>query len=217
MGMTKFALFAMPMSAYATKVLLAARWKGVTLDVIAPPDGYRSPAYRAIVPQGSVPALMHDGFTLAESDTIIEYLDEIGAGVPLLPTDPQARARNRELARFVDLRLELAARALYPHVGAAAPDDLVARLRDGCTALGALVRPEPWLTGVAPSLADCALLPVANILDMMGRYLPADLALPDWLGPYRLMALADPGTARLLGAHRDALEVWAESRQRGLS
>lgn len=182
--------------------------------MIAPPDGYRSDAYRAIVPQGTVPALVHDDFILAESDTIIEYLDEIGAGVPLLPEGPRGRARNRELARFVDLQLELAARALYPYLGGPVPADLVARLRSGCAGLGALVTPRPWLTGAAPSLADCALLPTATILDVIAGCLPAELPVPDWLAPYRAMAMADPEIAALLDIQRSALETWAQCKMK---
>lgn len=206
-------LYAIPVSVYAAKVRLAAVYKGIELEMETPPDGYGSVAYKAIVPQGSVPALVHDGFVLAESDSIIEYLDEIGAGRPLLPADPRDRARNRELARFMDLRLELAARALYPFVGKPeVPKDLLGRLAANTAMLAPLVTPAPYLTGSAPSLADCALLPVANVLDVMARHLAVDLPLPDWLPAYRRTAYALPEVEAMMTAHAAALEGWAQSK-----
>lgn len=214
MGATEGLIFyAVPMSAYAGKVRLAAHLKGVPLDERLPPDGYGSPAYRAIVPRGSIPALVHGDFVLTESDAIVEYLDEIGAGAPLMPHDPRARARNRELSRYSDLRLELAARALYPQVGAAMVD---AALRDALVrnvaALEVLAAPAPFLTGATPSLADCALMPAANVLTMMERYLPVTLPWPSWFPAYRAAMRAIPGVAPMLDAQLAALDGWGRSK-----
>ena len=43
---------------------------------MAPPDGYGSEVYRAIIPAGTIPAIDQDGFRLADSEAIAEYLDE---------------------------------------------------------------------------------------------------------------------------------------------
>ncbi len=59
------------------------------------------PGYRAINPQGLVPALETDGLTLIQSLPIIEYLDERYPDPPLLPGDPAGRARVRGLAAIV--------------------------------------------------------------------------------------------------------------------
>lgn len=50
---------------------------------------------------GRVPALDHKGFTLAESQAIVEYIDEVFAGPPVLPRDPQERARARQVMAWV--------------------------------------------------------------------------------------------------------------------
>lgn len=205
--------YGVPMSAYAGKVRLAAHLKGLTLDERAPPDGYGSPAYRALVPRGTIPALVHGDFVLTESDAIVEYLDEIGLGAPLLPKGPRDRARNRELARYADLKLELAARALYPQVGRGPGDPALTQvLVRNVAVLAAMVSPAPFLTGARPSLADCAMMPAVSVLRVMERHLPLPLPWPAWFADYSAAMRALPGVAALLDTQFDALEVWARAK-----
>jgi maleylacetoacetate isomerase len=60
-----------------------------------------TPDYRAVNPQGLVPALEDGGQTLIQSLAIIEYLDELHPEPPLLPQNPADRARVRALAGIV--------------------------------------------------------------------------------------------------------------------
>ena len=56
-------------------------------------------AFRAVNPQGAVPALIEDGLPpLTQSLSILEYLEELHPQPPLLPADPRGRARVRSLA-----------------------------------------------------------------------------------------------------------------------
>ncbi|RMF66087.1 MAG: maleylacetoacetate isomerase, partial [Alphaproteobacteria bacterium] len=48
----------------------------------------QAPAYRAVNPQGLVPALETDSGVIAQSLAIIEYLEETHPEPPLLPADP---------------------------------------------------------------------------------------------------------------------------------
>ena len=57
--------------------------------------------YRALNPQGLVPALVNDGRVLIQSPAIIEWLEERYPAPALLPVDPEARARVRALAAIV--------------------------------------------------------------------------------------------------------------------
>ena len=60
--------------------------------------------YRALNPAGLVPAWSEaDGFTLAQSLAIIQYLDDIQPDPPLLPNDPRRRAICREIARWAEV------------------------------------------------------------------------------------------------------------------
>lgn len=154
-------LYQSPLSTYSLKVRLALAVKGVAPELREPPGGsYRSPAYHALVPPGTVPALVDGDFVLSESDAIIEYLDERCAGPRLLPSDMQARARARMLSRLVDLRLEAGLRALFPQVKERrplGPPDLEPAERALSLVLAMADPAGPWLCGAEPSLPDFGL------------------------------------------------------------
>ena len=57
-----------------------------------------TPEFRAISPQGVVPALEDAGQVITQSMAIIEYLEETHPDPPLLPRDPAGRARVRAIA-----------------------------------------------------------------------------------------------------------------------
>lgn len=62
----------------------------------------RKPEYTAVNPQSLVPALvLDDGHVLTQSLAIMEYLDETHPQPPLLPPDPNGRARVRALSLLV--------------------------------------------------------------------------------------------------------------------
>ena len=62
----------------------------------------RADAYRALNPQGLVPALeTDDGAVLTQSLAIIEWLDETHPEPPLLPADPLGRAQARAFAQVI--------------------------------------------------------------------------------------------------------------------
>jgi GSH-dependent disulfide-bond oxidoreductase len=60
------------------------------------------PEYLAINPQGTIPAMTHDGRVLVESTAIMEYVNEAFAGPALMPEDPAARWRIRWWMKFMD-------------------------------------------------------------------------------------------------------------------
>lgn len=207
MAATDFILHATPVSVYSCKVRVGMALKGLDWTEVPPPGGYGSAEYRAIVPQGTVPALVHGGFVLAESDAILEYLDEIGAGPALLPRGALERARLRALSRFVDTRLEPAARALFGFVGGSSvPESLCDTLHRHLDTLARMSGPGPNLGGTAPALPDCGLFAVAEVLAMLGRALA--LPLPDLTASGRAHPVAGPH----LRAYEAVLADWARSK-----
>lgn len=61
-----------------------------------------APDFLAINPEGVVPVLVHDGFTLRESTIINDYLDDAFPERPLRPADAKGRARVAVWNRFID-------------------------------------------------------------------------------------------------------------------
>ena len=105
-------IYSVPVAVYAAKLRILLRYKNIPFEQLAPPGGYGSDSYRAIVPSGNIPAMIHHGFMLSDSEAIAEYLEEVFPDVPMLPKTTQNRAKARELSRSHDTRLEPAIRAL---------------------------------------------------------------------------------------------------------
>lgn len=204
-------LYGLPISVYSCKLRLALALKGVDLPETPPPGGYASATYRALVPQGTIPALVEGDFVLTESDAIIEYLDETGTGRPLLPREPRARARARALSRLVDTRLEPAVRALFPLVGAGQPVPEAARdaLLRPLALLEDLSGADRFLSGdTVPGLPDCGLWAVGAVLEILDEVLGLRLPLP------ALIRAGDgvPATAPHLATYRAVLADWAAQK-----
>jgi maleylpyruvate isomerase len=79
----------------------SAAFRTRCIDLRPSASAHRKPEFLAVNPQGLVPALEHDGTTIAQSLAIIEYLDETHPEPPLLPASPGDRARVRAMALAV--------------------------------------------------------------------------------------------------------------------
>ena len=99
-------LYDHPRSSAAYRVRIALQLKGcvyeqVQVEFPRDPTDPRVTAYRAIHPQGFVPALEHDGQLLLPSLAIIEYRDACFPEPPLIPAAPVERAQAQALAQMV--------------------------------------------------------------------------------------------------------------------
>ena len=125
------------------------------------------PEFRAINPDGLVPALVDDGQIINQSLAIIEYLDETHPQVPLLPASALNRAYVRAIALSIacdihpinNLRIlnylkdqlgqnQEAVDSWYRHW-----------IEAGFTTLEKLLPDTPFAGGNAPNLVDACLVP----------------------------------------------------------
>lgn len=86
------------------RLRIALHLKGLPYDYVAVnlrTGEHTGAAFRAIQPQGLVPALVSGEHTLIQSPAIIEWLEERHPNPPLLPADPQERAHVRALAAII--------------------------------------------------------------------------------------------------------------------
>lgn len=147
-------------SNYYNKVKLALLEKGVRFDEELAWIGETD---LAASPLGKVPYLRTDHGMLCESAAINEYIEDAYPEVPLLPADPYAAAKVRELNLYLELHLELVARNLYPEAffGGKVSDGLKQKigrdLEKNIAAFGKLARFDtPFIAGESFTLADCA-------------------------------------------------------------
>jgi glutathione S-transferase len=150
------------LSNYYNKVKLILLEKGIPFTEERVPTGSREEAVLAATPLGKVPFMRVDGQTLCESQVIAEYLEARYPQPPLLPADPMAAAKVRELCTFVDLHLELIARELYAQAffGGTVSDSTKERVRKMLTkniaGFRRLAKFSPYLAGETFTLADCS-------------------------------------------------------------
>jgi glutathione S-transferase len=147
-------------SNYYNKVKLALLEKGVPFEEELAWVGETD---LAASPLGKVPYLRTDKGMLCESAAINEYIEDAYPAVPLLPADPYAAGKVRELNLYLELHLELVARNLYPEsfFGGKVSDGLKQKIgRDldkNIPAFGKLARFDtPFIAGDRFTLADCA-------------------------------------------------------------
>jgi maleylpyruvate isomerase len=161
-------------SSSAWRVRIALQFKSIDCEIVPVHllrDGGQQhrPEFGARNPMSQVPVLEEEGpagiFRLTQSMAILEYLEERHPEPPLLPRDPAARARARQLAEIVNsgiqplqnlkLQQELRGRGLDPAVlmkqfnvaGLNALEQLA------CTSAGR------YLVGDEVTLADLMLIP----------------------------------------------------------
>lgn len=100
-----FELYAFWRTAATHRVRIALNLKGLVVQerfVDLDTGEHRSPAFLAINPAGTIPALVEDGLPpLTQSSAILEYLEEKAPSPPLLPGDAQGRARVRSIAALL--------------------------------------------------------------------------------------------------------------------
>ena len=151
------------LSNYYNKVKLALLEKGVPFEEKYCGVQQKDETLLAASPLGKIPYLTTEQGCLSESQVILEYLEAVHPEPPLLPRDPFAAAKVRELVTFLDWHLEIAARQLYPSAFfGAAPlsESNAARIRreieQRVVGLRRIAKFAPFVAGDTFTMADCS-------------------------------------------------------------
>ncbi len=164
-----------PISNYYNKVKLALLEKGVRFTEELVPIMSKSDAVLEASPLAKIPYIRTEQGGLCESQAIMEYIEATYPNPPLLPADPFAAAKVRELITFIDLHLELVARDLYPQAffGGTVSESTQARVRKqldkNIAAFKRLAKLAPYVAGDAFTQADCAAFASLPLVGMATR------------------------------------------------
>lgn len=215
-------LYSIPLSNFASKCRIAAYEKGLDIELAEPPGGMGSDDYKQINPLGKVPALDTGSQIIAESELINEYFEDRFPEKPLLPKDPEARAKVRSFTRLHDLYLDPPLRACFPKLFGqdleqSFIDEKMVEIQGRLDHLESQLSDAGWAAGPDFSLADAALTPT---IFFMNTFLPAFGQKPAIEGRPKLAAwwgkIQDrESTKRVLGEQGAALEALQKQQQGG--
>ena len=205
-------LCGLPLSNYYNKVKLVLLEKGVPFTEERVSTGSREEAVLAASPLGKIPFVRTPQGALCESQVIVDWLEAAYPEPPLVPAEPFAAAKVRELATFVDLHLELVARELYGQAffGGTVSEGTQQRVRKTLDrhipAFQRLARFAPYVAGDTFTLADCSAFVSLPLVGMATKaVLGEDLLAAhgvDWKGYVRLVGERE--SARRVVADRKA-------------
>ncbi len=156
-------LCGMTLSNYYNKVKLVLLEKGLPFTEELVKTRSKDEAVLAATPLGKIPFVrFDDGRTLCESQVICDYIEALQPSPPLVPADPLAAAKVRELCAFLELYIELVGRDLYAqaYFGGTVDEATQARVKKqllrNLEALKRLARFAPYAAGEQFTLADCS-------------------------------------------------------------
>lgn len=162
---------------FVQRAVIVAKEKDIPFERVDVDLANKPDWFLAISPTGKVPVLEvteSDGSThvLFESAVIAEYLDEI-AGVPLLPRQPLARARERAWIEFASATIADIGK-LYTAANEAAFGAAARTLCDRLLQLEQQVGGR-WFAGARFGLVDAAFAPAFRYLDVFDWRLGREL------------------------------------------
>jgi glutathione S-transferase len=182
-----------------------------------------SPELAARSPLGKIPFIEASGQTLCESQVIIDYLESAYPQQPLLPKDPLAAAKQRELIQFIELHLELVARELYAEAffGVKVSDETKEKaqrlLKRNAEAFGRLAKFSPHVGGAEFTLADCVAYVHLPLVSMASKAIYGEDVLAAYPVKDYLKLLGERASVQRVAADRKentiAMQKWRAERK----
>lgn len=168
----------------------------------------------ATSPMGKMPTLETEHGFLAETQVILEYIDQVAEGPALFPQDPFQRAHVKQIIHMLEIYIELPARRCYAEVffGGKVSDETkqqtIDALLKGARALARVTDFSPYIAGAHFTAADVFFLYSFELAANASRKLSG----PD------LFAEA-PGAAELLQRlqQRDTVKQVAADREASMA
>lgn len=159
-------LFHVPLSPFCRKVRLVMGEKRLEVELVEERYWEQDPDFLRRNPAAKVPVLKMDGKMMADSNAIVEYLEEKNPDPALMPRDPDGRYEVRRLVAWFDDKFhhEVTAKLLYERVnrklmGTGYPDS--SNVKAGAKAIKYhldymhwLLDHRRWLAGDVMTLAD---------------------------------------------------------------
>ena len=152
-----------PVSNYYNKVKLALLEKGVAFTEETVMTKSTDANVLNASPLAKIPFIRTPQGGISESQVIMDFLEDAYPQVSLMPADPYAKAKVRELCTFIDWHLEIVVRELYGQAffgGAAVSDSAKARVRAqlerNIAAFKQLAKFSPFVAGSSFTQADCS-------------------------------------------------------------
>jgi len=149
---------------HRARLVLAA--KGVSYERVLVDPGKPPEDLVDLNPYASTPTLVDRDLTLFDASVVCEYLDERYPHPPLMPIDPQSRARLRVAA--VRVEKDWLTEVDTIRAGGRAADAARKRLREQMLAAVPLFKASKFFLNPEMSLADCLVAPVIWRLPWLG-------------------------------------------------
>ncbi len=208
-------------SNYYNKVKLALLEKGIPFQEQYVATGSKDEAVLSCSPLGKVPFIRTEQGSLCESQAILDYLEALQPEPRLLPVDPWAAAKVRELTTFIDLHLELVTRELYGKAffGGDISESNAARVRKqlekNIAAFKRLAKFAPYVAGDQFTQADCSAWVSLPLVAMATRIVYGEDLLAaagiDWKGYGKLVG--ERASAQRVTADRKAEQDAAAAKK----
>lgn len=150
------------LSNYYNKVKMALLEKGIPFQEELVMTRSKEEAVLSCTPLGKIPYIRTEQGPLCESQVIMDYLEAAYPTPALIPADPFAAAKVRELITYIELHLELVARELYGQAffGGSCSDADKERVRrqldKNIPAFKRLAKFSPYIAGDSFTMADCS-------------------------------------------------------------